>query len=1028
MTRDSTTLTILPTPFVKRMRGAYYQQIRFRLSGEYSLDQYHLAIRIQNVEVNYSCEKLEMVSTGAFACYIPLQNTEFQISCRLELHDKTIALVEKQLSPPTPLTIHVIQTSHHDVGYIDLPSRAKAIHAQHIKQLLVQIPTTFHLPSACHMRISIEQSWAVFAFLETASNDEQKQFWDLVNGGYIEIPATFGNMTTEICHHEDLIQSVMMPRQWIKPGIAMPTIAYHNDITGMTWGYCEALAELGVVHLYLGIPDYYSWGAFPIQSSWNLEHLFDHKGPGAFWWISPSGKSILVWADNKIGGDYYSDLPTLQTVLEHIGEWDYPYSVMRWSVLGGMGRDNSPYISDYSTMIYKWNQMWDNPTLICSTTQRFHEVLSMENLEGITRIKGDLPGQDYPIGASSTTNLTAIHRNNQVRACTADLLHSIVRVLFNNRKQDERVLHEIWEHILWYDEHTWGHHFPAGPAADGSRYEKGIHAVRSQALIHDIIMKSLVILADGLPKTTDSIYILVFNPTQFRYTGPIRIPFRELDNVGIEMGWVEATDDPRGIGFFSGFLRGTRHSILPPHEWLHSDLVLEDLAQNETVPAELVPLSSIMEPEPFTSDRIGLSLSDKQYGSNSEAMGLLYNIEFVPNEIPSMGYRVYQLQRSAETKVIHRKKYAKTNSTIENEFFRIETDSQTGFIKHLIDKRSNHDWIDPGAAHNFGELLIRRGNEQWRNQRCKTKIVCEKSLLSNQMTISYQLKGFPQIYHRVTLYSGIDKLYWDVSILKDAEPCLEVYLAFPFHVCNPQIRYESPLAVINAPQDYFLNSCWNHIAFQNWLEIYNPTEGVLFCSLDTPNIMIGNFTKGYISPAHTCIPMQQEQTVPRISSISNGYLYPVLYNNNFGTNFSVSQSGTQIFRFIFCPYLGEAQLTRSFQFGQTSRIPIESVYAQGRMDNDSTPKEFSFCWIDNPNLLINSVNIANTPKGIIIRIWNGSYQAERGQIVFNSSITIKQVYAITLDDNQKQSYPIESPHTIRINIASQSLQTFLVEY
>ncbi len=84
-------------------------------------------------------------------------------------------------------------------------------------------------------------------------------------------------------------------------------------------------------------------------------------------------------------------------------------------------------------------------------------------------------------------------------------------------------------------------------------------------------------------------------------------------------------------------------------------------------------------------------------------------IRFLAENIPPMGYHTYALRSLRPAPPPQNEKIA--GNTIENEFYRLTVDTQTGGLKGLYDKSANRELLDPHAAYMLNEYPL---CQRWR--------------------------------------------------------------------------------------------------------------------------------------------------------------------------------------------------------------------------------------------------------------------------------------------------------------------------
>lgn len=889
---------IIPTIFLKREERTLKQLIMLEIVSSGSREVMLL------IKAGEKCREMSLgaLPQGESIREVFIDEMKKKADVEFILKSEGIVYDSRKVSwsPPRHWVVHVVQLSHHDPGYTDLPSNVLKTHDRWLDEALLFAGETDNFPDDAKFRMVIEQTWSIHHYLKNSPEFRINRMVDLMRSGRIEPTALFGNMTTEICGHEELIRALYhafsLKRKY---GIQIVS-AEHNDITGISWGLSRVITDAGIKIFCPGIPLYYNWSerdgsGLSLNSFWDEKAIFPNGGPGAFWWEAPSGKKLLFWCNNQgCGGDCHAGLPGLSEKLKQLEEQDYPYRVIRWPVSGG-SRDNSPYITGYAHTIKDWNEKWAYPHLICSTNAKFYEDFIKEVPEDLPVFKGELPGQDYPIGAVSTAAPTAENRNNHSTMITAEKLASMAETMTDYTYQKEDIS-QAYEDMLWYDEHAWGHHFPCGPAMKASQYEKAIHSYRASALAHDITSKAMAKIADNIKLEEEGFYLVVFNSTSFTRTEPVRALLREMDNCGSTMYVVPPEEDPKGEGYLKGVLLGDRWHANPPLDIVEGRFDLIDISTGEHLPFQLIEIQSAMDAVPHAGERLGIGSGTKRYGFFEVPLGLKRDLCFIAEDVPAFGYKTYSIiLKNAERLDEHNKSERIMECsgcnpeegfiTIENEYYRISVDKCTGRIKSILDKEAARDVVDGACPHGFNSFIVREPDfgDRQRVEYHMENIEVSKRLdgeVCKAIEIISRAYGHPVIRQEIVLYKGIKKIHFNTKVIKDPTPLLDVHLAFPFKVNNPVFRYEGVLSAMNPIEDYLPGSYSDTVAVQNWVKVTDGSYSVLWSSLDAPVAGFSGLHPGYVSPAHRCLidgkaahpPMKKEQ-------FTKGWIYSSIYIN-----------------------------------------------------------------------------------------------------------------------------------------------------
>lgn len=842
---------------------------------------------------------------------------------------------------PRHLSVHVVQLSHHDLGYTDIPSRVFGDHDRSIAGLLDIADAYEDRTGDERFRVVLEQSWSLDHFMKTASKEDRERLMARITSGDFELTALYGNQITEIMGHEELYR-LMDPSMRIARAAGVPLIsAEHNDETGVAWGLCRALCDAGVKIFCPGMSLYYSWGGKDLPSFWEERAVFDAEGPGAFWWEAPDGKRLLFWCNNSgCGGDNSGSLKSLEDKMHWLAGKDWPYSVLRWPV-GGANRDNSPYTGQWTDSIREWNAKWAFPRAISSTNARFYDEFIARLDRELPVHRGDLPGQDYPPGSMSLPEATIAARGAQRLLEKAETLASLAEITLGAPDQTNCV-REAYDNLLLSDEHAYGYQFPAGYAMRAGQVEKRVFGARAEAFADEIAQKALATLADSAEDNGHAFRLLVYNPGA-RGDLAVETPMREFDNTGSEIV-------PDKTGALRGYLLCNRMHANPELDLVNGRFKLIDIASGEEVPYQIDAIEPDS-PEPFAPERHGLSQGTRRYGFFEDPLGLRKTLRFVAKDMPDYGYRTYALVPVDDAKAFA----APAEKSIENEYYRLRWE-ENGIVS-LMDLTDGVELLDAACPHRLGEVLIRRGNDVQARPMRITAINAERGAIADTLTVHARAEGVPTITITFRLWKGLRRLDIAARILRDGTPMNNAHMAFPFF--GKGFRYDAPLAALTPVRDFLPGAQSDALAVRDWIRIGGSE--IRLEALDSPIVSLGGLHPGYVSPAHRCLmPEQGREPLTAAEYEKNGWVYSMLFSNNYGTNWAVSGSGELLFRYV----IGEDCATGMTIFTDRS--------------NQSRPASDSLMRIENAQLL--TLKRAENGHSYILRLWNREEQARTARV------------------------------------------------
>lgn len=985
---------IAPTVFLTGSAGNLRQRVEVELSNPGPPAPAYLVIEAQGRTDRLDLPRVPP-GESRYEVFLNEVSRPTEVAFRLILAGAMADRKTVLWQPPKHWRVHLVQRSHHDVGYTDLASTVLRQHDEFLNDVIDFAEATADFPEESQFRMVVEQAWSIDHFLQHAPPERTARLIRLMQSGHVELTALFGNMVTELCGPESLARTLYHAAR-IRRRYGLPILtAEHNDVPGMSWGLAQVLTEAGIRFFCPALPRYWNWCDPPMQSFWDDAALFPHGQPGAFWWQAPSGRRLLLWDNSGAGGDIRPGLPGLAERLQSLAEKGYPYQTIRWPV-GGGGRDNAPYIMGFALTAKAWNERWTYPRLIVSTNARFFAELEQELPPDLPVFRGELPGQDYPTGSTSTAATTAVNRENHTKLLVAERLATAAAAV-TDYVYPAQTLFDAYEEVQWYDEHTWGHHFPCGPTAAAAEMEKGVHAHRAAALAHDVLNKALARIADHVHLPGEGFYLVVFNPSPYPRTGLVSTPMREIDNCGSTM--MEVADEAEGGPYLRGVLLGDRWHAHPPPDLVAGKFRLVDLTSGETVEYQLEDILSAEATVPYAPQRTGLGQNSQRYGCFEVPAGLQRDLRFLAREVPACGYKTYRLV-PCEAAPSRPTRTTSATPVLENEFYRVEVDAESGQIVSLIDKEAGREMLDPAAPHRLGEVVVRSAisseGEGLSEGRWSGGF---EGPVGTSLKFSGTAPGHPQIRQTLTLYRGLKRVELAARLLKDPTPLLDVHLAFPFRMEKPRFRHEGTLGVLVPVQDYLPGAYWDSVAVQNWVSVDDGEFTILWSSLDAPMVEMGGLWPGYVSPAHSCrVPKRAHHPPTPPAAITHGWIYSLMFANNFGTNFYVSQCGSVLFRYVISSSPGCLSDAAAARLGGEAVMPFETIFAERRREG-FLPVSDSFMSLQGSEIVLLACKQAEDGRGWILRFWNPSPAAAqvRAEIRF---APVKQVALANLIEEE----------------------------
>jgi alpha-mannosidase len=1015
--------TVEPTVFFVRDGDALRQLARVRIGNDRPGMEASLRVRAEGVDEAVS---LGLAPPGEVACEAYLPDIREPTELRIELWTGETLADETTVAwtPQKHWEVHLIQYAHHDLGYTDLPSNVLAEYDGFMDRVLDYCAETEHWPDVdARFRYQCEQAWSVLHYLENRPQEVVYRLVQYLQNGQIELTALYGNQTLELCGTEEMVR-LLYPAFGLKRAFGIEvSSAEHNDIPGFPWGLASVLAGAGVRYFSPGVPLwYFGRGEERVHPLWDTEKALPLDVPAACWWEGPDGARVLLWSDlhGQEWQPYNVDqaLSELPGMLARLDERGYPYDMVSYTLRGGH-RDNAPPTIRYAYMVKEWNERWAYPRLINTTNTPYLRAFEARWGDALVTLRGDVPGTDYPAGATCTPNETAIDRNTHEQLMTAEKLASLASLtsgaaLAAGPGYPRGTLDRAYRDTFTYDLHCWGLSDVGGPGQDGHWSEKGGYAYRAAALAHDVAIKAANALADRIAYPGEATYLTAFNALGHERTDVVRAPLRDWEPCSSPMYWRGPDEEGGWPAFVSGRAIG-RRIVHPPAALLEQPFELVDASTGERVPYQVSTLSDPQAARRWAPERFAMGQVDPRH---------LKEIVFLARGLPSMGYKTYQIvpcERWPEFGV----DAAVEGTVVENSFYRLEIDPREGAIASLYDKALGRELVDVAAGHAFGQLIVREsGTAREEVLRVGDVAVVESGALYTTVRLKGEVSSCPRVTIEITLHHTIKRIDWAARILRDSTPMRELYVAFPFEVENPRFHFEAGGAVIEPLRDQWPGSNTDDYAVQHWVDVSGDDWGVAWTPVDTPMAEFGGLWPGYVSGAHHGVrgPGYGHPFL-RPGELERGHLYSLVSYNNFRTNFINVHAGEFVVRYAFtshgaCWPDGDAQ---GFGWGVTN--PPLAVWMEGPQEG-TLPVEASWVQLDAPNVVLLTLKRAEDGDGYIVRLME-TRGCETEVTVSLPRFQIRHAFGTNLVEENQRLLSC-SAHAVRTTVRAFGLATIRI--
>lgn len=633
--------------------------------------------------------------------------------------------------------------------------------------------------------------------------------------------------------------------------------------------------------------------------------------PTPFWWESPSGKRLLAFrADHYMTGNFCGihtgNFQNLETeLMKYLKDLDsHDYPYDRIAVqYSGYYTDNAPPSTVGCDMIRQWNEKYEWPKLRSALAREFPTYIQ-EKAGGRLPIQRVAWPDWWSDGFGSAAQETAAARKTQTRLIANQGLLSMARLLGMELPDSTmEKIRKICDAVLFWDEHTMG-------AAESIR-----DPLAENSVIQWAEKSSYVWEAAKETRLLQEAAMGLLQPHFPKADVPVIVVCNTLN-------W------PRS-GMAEVYID---HQILPPGK----NFCFIDSERKEIL----------------------------AQSSESRADGTTWHLQV--ENIPPMGYKAYRIE-TREGPSPRPKDIRSTGGILENTFYRIVIDAETGAIASLFDKQLGMELVDKSSPWQLGQFIHETISN--RSQLEQFHLVsCQRNTLQNvaiqKMTEGpiwegvHFAGGTPTaednslLQCEIRLYKREKRIEFLYSLIKKGitEP-EAIYIAFPFDLPKAEVLFETHGGLVLPGKNQLEGTASDWNAVQNYLAFRTGNGQIILGSDEVPLVHLGGLNLGEFR---------------YIAEIEKPQVFSWVMNNYWVTNFRASQEG----EFKWSYFLTSAQDTSHIHATRVawgSRIPLLCrVFPPGRSSN--TPYERSLLEIDADNILLVSAKPVDNKNGIILHL------------------------------------------------------------
>ena len=338
------------------------------------------------------------------------------------------------IEPAKKWTVALIPHEHLDIGFTDYAAKVAELHSQSIDQAMDLIGKT---PG---FRWTLDGSWVADQYLSGRSTEERQHFLEHVRDGSIVIPPEFANLHTGNASWEGLARSFYgqfhLAREYKLPAADAAQIV---DVPSYTWSYASILHDAGIKYFVAASN---SWRA-PVM----LLGRWNEKSP--FYWEGPDGDRVLMWYSraylqaHTLFGSPWQMESIRDSLPVFLQAYTRPGYTANTVIIFGTQLENTPLAGEQSEIVSRVSHEYAWPKFEFSTVHSAMQTIEREWKGDFPVFRGDF-GPYWEDGYGSDAAYTAIHRENQHRIVTAEIMGSAASSLDPRVRPDRAMLDDAW--------------------------------------------------------------------------------------------------------------------------------------------------------------------------------------------------------------------------------------------------------------------------------------------------------------------------------------------------------------------------------------------------------------------------------------------------------------------------------------------------------------------------------------------------------------------------------------------------------
>jgi hypothetical protein len=362
-----------------------------------------------------------------------------------------------------------------------------------------------------------------------------------------------------------------------------------------------------------------------------------------------------------------------------------------------------------------------------------------------------------------------------------------------------------------------------------------------------------------------------------------------------------------------------------------------------------------------------------------------HRLRFLAQALPSVGYKAYMIKPCPDAP---KSPPDSTERVMENQFYRVTLDPESGSVKSIFDKELNRELVNTSSPYRFDHYLYVTGGDASPNRSGKPSPAVPLPDYSvhvagggRVVSVTHQPFGIvarlesrgintPQIQTEVVLFNGQKKIEFINRLRKNEVFTKEgVYFAFPFAMDQPRFRYDIQNGFVDPSRDQLPGAGKEWFSVQHWVAADQAGVTVALAPINASLVCLGDIFRA---------------TWPKQFGSRPGTIFSYVMNNYWDTNYAGGQGGDFTFRYVLTSrnQMTPADLSR-FGWEEMTPAEIDRITEQDKAIDSPRPlaaAQDSFLHIKQPNVVLLTWKMAEDGDGTIMRFLEIGGQASTADV------------------------------------------------